>query len=385
MRPPKRGVLSPMYSEINNYYDIGKKRPKLCCETAVLFEPSEGWSYAHHPCLAFFQGKIYVMWSNGRMNEDDVGQRILYSCSEDFSEWTAPMVLVDSQPGEEYEAVLSPGGFYATEDQLVMYYGSFEYEPSHIVDGHRRPLNRGHKNQASFCRTTTDGIHWSEPILFSRNFCISHQPVRLKSGRLLSAGSIFFPYTDNPDGIHGWTMSGCYPPDLDVSGFCDDSEGVELLSKKMELPVSLCESAFVQTDDGVIHMLLRSGTDHLWATESRDNAETWSRPQPTRFTDNRTKFHLGRLPNGTFYYVGTPDPFPPRTRHVLVLSLSDDGLHYKRHFILQDKQYKAKFIGLDKNGIYGYPDTMVHDGYLYITVSICKESIIIMRVPCDTL
>ncbi len=70
---------------------------------------------------------------------------------------------------------------------------------------------------------------------------------------------------------------------------------------------------------------------------------------------------------------------------MLVLSTSDDGYSFDRHYLLQDAQYKQKFIGLDKNGIYGYPSTVVDKGCLYITVSVCKEKIIAMRVPCDTL
>lgn len=374
-----------MLSNITNHYRIGDKRPKLSCETRTLYTPVEGWSFAHHPCVAHFQGKIYVMWSNGHCNEDDVGQRILYSTSEDFDHWTDPVPLVDSQPGEFRDAVTGPGGFYVNGDTMVFYYGSYEYDESWIVDGHRRPGNRGHKNRQFFCKTTQDGIHWSDPIPMNGTIGANHAPARLHSGRLLISGSNFYPYSDNLDGIHDWVMAGIYPKDQDPSQFSDDSEGVERMQQYLGRTVNLCEGSFIQTDDHAIHMMLRSGTDYLWCTESFDDGVTWSEPQQTRFTDNRTKFHFGRLPNGTFYYVGTPDPFPPRTRHVLVLSLSDDGLDYRRHFILQDEQYKCQFVGLDKNGIYGYPDTMVHDGCLYVAYSICKERIQILRVPCDTL
>lgn len=377
-----------MISNITNNYNICHKRPKLCCEEKIIYNPVEGgWTFSHHPYITFFKGKFYVMWSNGRINEDDVGQRILYSFSEDFEEWAEPRPLIDSQMGESYECVISPCGFYFNENdgKLVAYYFQYEYMDWMIENGHRRKENSGHKNMKFMCITTTDGLSWSEPIFISSNIVPNHPPARLKSGRLLISGSVLYPYTDNPDGIHDWKISGIYPKDMDLSNFCDDSEGIGIAAGKAGWPVTLCEGSFIQTDDGVIHMMLRSGTDWLWVTESYDNGESWTEPRKTRFTDNRTKFHFGRLPNGTFYYVGTPDPFPPRTRHVLVLSLSEDGLNYNRHFILQDKQYKLEFPGLHKNGIYGYPSTMVHDGYLYVTVSICKERIMVMRVPCDTL
>lgn len=369
---------------ITNHYDIAQVRPKLPCETKWLFKPSRGWSFAHHPCITFFKGRFYVIWSNGHMHEDDVGQRILVSTSRDFNDWTEPSPLLDSQMGIRRELVLTPGGFYIHGDTLIMYYSQFEYLDEHIEDGCRLPGNKGHTNHKTWCITTADGEHWSEPVFLSEVMGANY-PVALKSGRLLYAGSTYHAYSDNPDGIHGWQLAGPYPNDMDAKQFPDDSAGIEAVRAYTGRPVSLCEGAFVQTQDENIYMLLRSGTDRLWATCSRDDGETWSEPEPTDFTDNRTKFALGQLPNGLYYYVGTPDPFPPRTRHVLALSLSKDGLDYTTHYLLQDDQYKAKFIGLDKNGIYGYPKTLVHEGYLYITVSVCKESIIAMRVPLSEL
>ncbi len=45
----------------------------------------------------------------------------------------------------------------------------------------------------------------------------------------------------------------------------------------------------------------------LWLTESKYDGATWGKPVETTFTDNDSKFHFGRLPNGKFYYVGIPD------------------------------------------------------------------------------
>ncbi len=373
-----------MKEYITNNYDIAEKRPKLRCETKLLHSPVKGWSFAHHPCITFFNGLFYVVFSNGRVNEDDVGQRIMVTTSSDFQAWTEPRPFIDSTMGLKRELVLDPGGFYIYNDTLNFYYSQFEYVDEWIEDGHRKPGNKGHTNTKTWCITTKDGINWSEPTFLSDTFYCNF-PLKLHSGRLLYAGSTYHVYSDNPDGIHDWVLSGIYPKDMDTSRFVDDSAGIELVKEYTGRPVSLCEGSFIQTDDHVIHMMLRSGTDYQWVSESYDDGESWTEPEPTLFTDNRTKSQFGRLPDGTYFYVGTPDPFPPRTRHVLALYLSKNGLNYDRHYLLQDAQYKAKFVGLDKNGIYGYPKTWIHDGYLYITVSICKESIIAMRVLLDDL
>ena len=376
-----------MYKNITNHYDPGKKRPKLVCFEKILHEPTKEWGFAHHPAIIWFKGRFYVMFSTGHVNEDDIGQVVRYTSSEDFEEWTEPELLYGPVQGEFREAVASPGGWYTDGETLVAYFHSFEYDESVLEDGHRANGNKGHRNRRNQYRTSTDGIHWSEPQ-DSSAIGGNHQPARLQSGRLLCCGSARHSYSDNPDGIPDWHLTTCFPDGYPNHIDFDNGEGVAVDTPAgvvSDTLVGLCEGSFVQTDDGTIYMYYRSGTPYLWVAESHDNAETWTLPQPTKFTDNRTKFHFGRLPSGKFYYVGTPDPFPPRTRHVLVLSLSDDGLDFNQHFILADTQYKGRFVGIDKNGVYGYPSTLVHDGYLYIVVSICKEKILGLRVPIDTL
>jgi len=376
-----------MLKHITNHYDPGAKRPKLCCFQKTIFEPTEEWGFAHHPCLIYFKGMYYVMFSNGHINEDDVGQVVRYTRSEDFETWEEVKLLYGPVQGEHREAVCAAGGWYTNGETLVAYVGSFEYDESHIVNGHRKVGNRGHKNRRPRYMTSTDGVHWSEPVDFP-GIGGNHQPQRLKSGRLLSAGSATHAYSDEADGVSGWKKAVCYPAGYPNNVEFDNGEGVNVDTMPglvRDDHVGLCEGSYVELDDGRLIMYLRSGTPWLWASESCDQGETWTLPEPTRFSDNRTKFHFGRLPSGKYYYVGTPDPFPPRTRHVLVLSLSDDGMDFDQHFILADAQYKGQFVGIDKNGIYGYPSTLVRDGYLFITVSICKEKIIVLRVPVDTL
>lgn len=88
----------------------------------------------------------------------------------------------------------------------------------------------------------------------------------------------------------------------------------------------------------------------LWVTESRDDGVSWSPPEPTDFTDNGTKFHFARLPDGRFYYVGCPDPEPR-----------------------------------GEGGQYGYPHTLVQDSCLYVIVSRMKEPVQVIRVGIDRL
>ena len=90
----------------------------------------------------------------------------------------------------------------------------------------------------------------------------------------------------------------------------DNPDTYEAPSKVVGIP-PLCEGSFYQTDDSIIHMLMRATDDgwkgRLWLTESKDDGMHWSIPTETAFTDNDSKFHFGRLPDKRFYYVGIPD------------------------------------------------------------------------------
>lgn len=373
-----------MYKHINNHFDPGQKRPQLCTEQTILWEPSEDWSYAHHAQITWFKGKYYVMFSSGHCHEDDSGQRIMFTVSEDYEEWTEPKVLVDSMQGTYADTVIIPQCWYTNGSILVMYYLHFEYTAEGLSGGVRKPGSRERMNWGHSQIMTEDGIHWSEPME-SGNVGGNHTPQKLLSGRLLSPGGVEHAITEDITGIDGWRSVRCCDDSYPGDTAAEDGEGTTPGGVVDDHTVGLCEASFIQQDDGTIWMMMRSGTPWLWASKSQDDGETWTPPEPTLFSDNRTKFAFGRFPNGKYYYVGTPDPFPPRTRPVLVLSISEDGLDYHQHFILADKQYKAKFIGLDKNGIYGYPSVLIRNGYLHIAFSICKETIAVMRFACDTL
>ena len=374
-----------MSSLVVNPY-AGEQRSSIPVERVFLYCPSQEWTYSHHASITFYKGSLYAMWSNGREHEDYPGQRVLMSSSDDFYTWTEPHPLIDSLQGKHSELVLTAAGFHQHAGTLVAYYGQYEYTIDSLQAGIQ--LGRGHEDTALWCVTTADGCHWSEPRSLHVPVVPNHGPQATASGRLIISGNISFPYTDDRSGLSGWTMTGIYPPDM-ADVVVDDSEGFWKVQARMGWPAGLCEGSFYQTDDGVLHMLLRAtGPGHagrLWLTESVDDGATWSAPIETQFTDNNAKFHFGRLPDGRFYYVGNPDPEPRGARCPLVLSLSEDGAAFDRHYILADQDYTQQRPGRAKGGLYGYPHTLVHDGWFYVIVSLRKEAIAVLRVPLSAL
>lgn len=375
------------YEGIHNSY-IFSDTPRLVIERALIYAPTSQWLYNHHASITTFKGRLIAIWSDGNIDEDAPGQRVVFSFSKDFFHWTAPQVLAaPSIYRGDTANILTAAGFHrygsrarsGTDapdisedmgDTLVAYYG--EYSPK-----------RQHTHL--WARTSMDGEHWSAALDMHVPVNPNHGPEEIAGHRLIISGNFTFPYTDDPRGLTGWKMSSFYPDSLYQE---DNPATFYTPAGKMGLP-PLCEGSFFQTDNGLLHMLLRvtgkGWKGRLWLTESKDRGGHWCIPAETSFTDNDSKFHFGRLPDGRFYYVGIPDTLHHYARTPLVLALSKDGISFDKQYIIAEQPYTLKKEGLWKGGQYGYPHTLVNGGFIYVIVSRQKEAIEILRFRLDQL
>ena len=349
---------------ISNNYQTKAGIPHLKIERSMIYTPGKSWLYNHHSSIIHFKDKFIAIWSEGIKDEDAPGQRVVYASSADFFHWSAPKPLASPAKVNDTLTVLTAAGLYQYKGTLVAYYGEYRH-------------NRQHTHL--WAKTSTDGEHWSGPIDMQIPLIPNHGPEAIKSGRLIISGNFLFPYTDDPQGISGWKLSSPYPDSLYKQ---DNPVAFYAPAAKLGLP-PLCEGSFFQTDDNVLHMLLRvtgkGWKGRLWVTESKDSGESWSRPIETLFSDNDSKFHFGRLPDKRFYYVGIPDTLHHYDRNPLVLSLSTDGKKFTENHIIADELYKLKEKGLWKGGQYGYPHTIIYKGSMYVIISRQKESIEVLR------
>ena len=95
----KQAVISPFESakRITNLNAV--MMGKLESERTVIQKYSDEWSFAHHASMSIYKGKIYAMWSSGRIHEDDCGQRVMWSYTDGFSEWKPAMIFSDTEMG----------------------------------------------------------------------------------------------------------------------------------------------------------------------------------------------------------------------------------------------------------------------------------------------
>jgi len=365
------GAVNAQRTGISNNYKDETGLPHLNIERIMIYSPGKDWLYNHHAAIIEFKGKLVAIWSNGLIDEDSPGQRVVFSVSADSKHWSAAGVLATPSKGANGGVnVLTAAGLYKFKDTLVAYYGEYEKDRSHT---------------RLWAKISTDAEHWSAPMDMYLPLIPNHGPQVIKNGRLIISGNFSFPYTDNYSGLSGWKMSSFYPDSLYTQ---DNSATFYRPAEKLGLP-PLCEGSFFQTDDNLIHMLLRvtgkGWKGKLWLTESKDNGTHWSKPVETNFTDNDSKFHFGRLPDKRFYYVGIPDTLHHYKRSPLVLALSDDGKSFNKQYIIAGDLYKLKKEGLWKGGQYGYPDTIIWNGYMYVIISRQKEAIELIRFKLNQL
>jgi hypothetical protein len=367
-------------AKFTNNFTHGMSLQQLHVHQATVFSPfsAKDWIFSHQPHITSFKGKLYAIWSNSKVNEDDVGQRVMLSTSSDFFHWTVPIPLANTRMGNDSELVLSAMGFHIYDDTLTAYVSEFECNNGDFKDYD----NRLHMGLSVY--TTTDGLHWEGPTSLDLPSNPNHGPQRTSSGRLIIAGHILFPYTDDPAGLQDWKLAGVYPLELEA-GLVDCFHTAQQQFKALNQPILCSEGSLHETDDGILHMILRTPNRMLAVSDSSDDGLTWSAPVETNFTDNNSRFHFGKLPDGRYYYVGNPDPDPSYKRRRLVLSLSEDGYMFDRHYELIGGEQEVKFPGTHKAGAYAYPHTVIHEGSLVIIHSLCKENIGVLQVPLDQL
>lgn len=337
---------------INNIPSGEIKKPVF--STAMIYDASgpDAWYFSLYARVLNFNGRFYAFWASGRINEDDCGQRIMVSVSDDAVNWSVPVPLVDSKMGKASELVYAIKDAYLHDGRMYLYYNSFEYRPEalrYYPDGTPyRPSNAGlaanRIDRTLYLMSTADGITWqAEDIRTVRN-------------------------------------------DITVTAanYVDTEDAAKRGASQLMEPVAY------QAKDGTIFIIYRScmlnndnndgGKNYKWAVISQDGGMTFSQPYPTQFTDSPSRSEFGVLPDGRIFYVG--NPYSENGRKTLMLYISEDGINFDEQYLLYDRvDYEQKMSGISKDAGYNYPDAMIWGDHLYIIYTINKEAVEIMKLP----
>lgn len=358
---------------------------RIDTEEVIVQAAVTGRAYHHHCHTAALDGLFFAIFSSGEMNEDDVGQQVMFTRSDDDGvTWSAPRCIVTPPMGEFAPYAATATGLYAYHDpatgkgRLIAYYGLYEYTAEGLAGGVRKTTDASHQNTRCMLIYSDDkGATWSEPRLVAENVVANLGPQRTATGRLVMPANVVYLYTDDPTGLAGWVRTAL--PGV-PEGHADDSAGFARLYREDPGRFGYCEGSLFQTDDQVLHMMLRTNRPHLAVTESTDNGATWSPARMTEFTDNASRHQFGKLPDGRYFALSTPEPNTLWSRTPLVIAVSRDGVEFDRHFIIGDAPNRPpKFPGHAKGGRYGYPHLSIMGDTVVVFYSIAKEDVAMCR------
>ncbi len=333
---------------------------KIKSDVALVSDYEPEYGYKHHGGLAWFKGKFYASYSRGLVGEDAPGQCMMVKSSEDGLTWSEPTVIGPSiDTGYGWSANIS-GFLYSTGERLYAYYMEHHFTPENYTPEGKWivQLVRYLKTIRRVCYTE-DGIHWSRPEII--DIAANEAPRKSLTGRWFGGAGGRLITADTPSGVN-WHSIGMSDAQRDTS---------------RDRGAILTECSWFQTDDYVLHQMIRSDTGMLWLCESFDNGASWTNPEPSNFTAAVSMPNFGRLPDGRIYFVGGPDP---RTRFPLVLHVSEDGMLFDKGYILRDEPYEMQSTGFGKSGEYAYPEVLIHGDYMYVLYSKYKEVMEITRV-----
>ena len=246
----------------------------------------------------------------------------------------------DNPDGYIAARVSSDGGrTWSAEAKALDIQGKLDADPCLMWDGERVtvfsttvPEKRTLiASSQMFAASSTDGLHWSEPREIKLPWAYSvgkrHMVVRLLDGSFAM-----------PISWDLWAEQGTparTEGEMDIaSGVLKSKDGQEwrafgalhIFERKVR-PSStggVCEPALVQLRDGELYMLLRTGTNFLYESRSRDNGLTWSEPQRSALVSHNTPAALWRLREHPEEIVVIFN-HSPVNRYPLSVALSSDG------------------------------------------------------------
>ena len=335
-------------------------------KTYTIFHPQDNIDkYSNGVVLVAFKGYLYAQWQSSSRDEDAIDTWVAYSRSSNGRNWTKPMTLAPKWD----KGIYTSGGWWTDGKKLVAYINVWPHQ-----------LNpRG--GYAEYM-ISSDGITWSnrKPLLKINgepvNGIFEQDPHSLPDGRIISAiheqpGLIVTPYyTDDPTGIKGWTK-----------GIMNNLPYDGTVSREIE------PSWFYRADRNVV-MIFRDQASSFrkLASISKDNGETWSTPVLTNMPDSRSKQCAGNLPDGTAFMVNNPTD--NKNRYPLVITLSKDGKHFDKAYLLRAggaKLQPLRYNGRHKRPGYSYPKAIIWNNFLSVSYATNKEDVEITQVPLTSL
>ena len=313
-------------------------------------------SYNHHAQLNKFKDRYYLSWSNGRVDEDTAGQRILISVSDDAVQWSEPICIA----GDKTDRLVAHSslGMHTTEQRLYVIGGKVDAHRQASLPGMRRIDPESHELHVY---GSDNGRAWEHVFRFDgRIRGIFEAPRALRQGDLLCVAVL----KDGP-GILRW-------PGADL---CEHPEIISIPQPHGAV-FPYGESSWYETDDGAVIVFWRDegNSCRLWVNHSTDGGRTFSDPCISDIPDSMSRVYAGRLDDGRYFLCNNAFATLLNRMHLFLL-LSDDGYEFNKVHLLVDDPTSQRLSGLLKADGYQYPCCLADGSRLLVAYSVNKEDI----------
>ena len=317
----------------------------------------ESGSYNHHSQIARFKDRYYFAWSNGLVDEENAGQRILISSSDDAVRWSEPVCVA----GDRNDTVTAHNciALHSTQERLYVVGMKEDTSKDALVPGMRR-INPD--SEKVIVHASNDGRQWGKVFTFADELTWIFEAPRLSAdGHLLCAA--------------GTKNEGAAILRWPGNELCEHPEIIEVPQPHGSV-FYYGEGTWYQTDDGTIVVFQRDEgrSCRVWVSYSEDGGKTFSEAVISDIPNSMSRLYAGRLNDGRYYLCD--NAFGTLlNRMYLMLMLSDNGYEFNKVYILIDDPTSQRLMGLLKADGYQYPCCLAEENRLLVGYSINKEDI----------
>ena len=333
----------------------------------------ENGSFNHHSQLIKFKDRYFFAWSNGIVDEENAGQRILISSSPDGQSWTKPICII----GDKDETVIAHNAVALMVSNNMLYvFGKKEdaiHDAAHL--GMRR-INPETTEIYAYC--SEDGKIWNRAFSLPNQIDWIFEAPRLTAdGHLMTVAALKGGSGKTDDNIFtavdekGGAALLRWPGDR-----IEDTPEITPIPQPFGAVFPYAETSWYQTDDGTIVMYWRDEGQscRVWVNYSTDGGKTFTEPMISDIPDSQSRVYAGKLEDGRYFLCN--NAFPELlNRHYLMLLLSDNGYEFNNVYILVDDPTAQRFTGLLKVDGYQYPFCLPDGDKLFVGFSVNKEDI----------
>jgi len=347
----------------------------------------EGWTYNHQPYIAYWNGKFYVQWIQGKVHEHVPPTRTVLSTSKDGKTWSNPIVLFPEYElptiidGEDTikaktKAVMHHRmGFYVAPNGKLLSLGFYGFAANP-----KKAPNTGKGIGRVVREIKKDGS--LGPIYFIRyntgwNENNTNFPFYKKSNDKEFISACDSLLNNKLITLQWWeedrSQNGFYP--INPSIVFDGEKFVQL----NEAGKAFC---FYTTPDSVTVGLWKFG----FAALSPDKGKTWTKiVQCKTLLPTGAKIWGQKTKDGKYALIYNHSP-TKRNRFPMAILIGNDGHTFDKLYAVRGDVPPKRYMGLSKNpGVQYFRGIIEGNGdppgnYLWVVYSVNKEDIWISRI-----